>query len=296
MRRSRLGGLLAVGGASALLLVLGSATWLRARADERMLDAGAVLLGYARAVSIEGPNVLALNGASFGLLAASSEDPIAEVFDVFDARCAAHGADFSSMLDRFPRLRRVLPPTTRSAFRGVLRLDGERAGYLACLELDPAGLGLREWAERLRAFEASSDFAELGGLRFVWAQRSQAHTRYVALWNRGRLPLASMFPAAGDAPGVDAAGMPRPAGRRVLSAYQPGAAPLIVAYRTPGEPALALARYRKQLVAQGFVVEPSQGTSGSQPPLVVSRGAALATVSAVAAAGAETVIAITPLR
>jgi hypothetical protein len=252
--RRRACGLLRV--ASLLLTGAALCAWLaldalHARADELASDAGARMLAYGREHALQGAHTLMLNGLALRLVAGTSQDPPARVLAALGERCRARDGQLTLQLQE--RARGKLPPRIASrAFDPVLQLGGEHGGFLGCLDLGAQRVEPSELLARARRFAREADVAELGALRFVWTRREQRATRYVALWSDGPLPLARAFPRSGDAPGTDLADLPRPAGsRRILSAWQVGAAPLLVSYEDRAPVQRALPSYAATLRARG---------------------------------------------
>ncbi len=236
-------------GAALLLLALVRA---RARADELVMEVGSQLLSYARATELDGPQTLIVNGLPLHVLSGSTRDGVSTLLDTFHARCRRA----SGGLDRLPPEppgKHRWPRIAEHALDPVLRRDDARGGYVACLDLGTATLPADDLLERLERFLEHGDPSEVGDLRFAWAFRSGDTTTYVGVYTDGPLPLAAAFPAQGDAPGSDVVGVPRPAhGRRVLSAFQRDAAPMLASYESSATPRVALQSFAEQLTHRGL--------------------------------------------
>jgi hypothetical protein len=206
-----------------------------AAGSELMLDAGASMLAYAGATHDAPPQRLLINGAPLFIRSGATADAPSRVIASYAARCRQH-----PLMIRLP---------------GMLKLGGEDEAFLACLEPDQAIASLAETLERFaRALEAG-DLAPLGELRFVWAARTAQGARYVAVWTEGGLPWADMFPAAGDAPGSDVQGLPRPRGaRRTLSIGRDQGAAALAVYAHGAPLERMLASYATTLRDAGFEV------------------------------------------
>lgn len=244
---ARAGGLLLAAVALGAWLALDA---LHARAHELVGDAGAQLLAYGRHDALDGARTLLVNGLALRVLSGTTADGPGQVLDTLAGRCRARAGQLPLQLQEHARAR--LPPRIAArAFDPVLRLADERGGFLGCLDLGAQRLDPSELLARARRFAVHGDVAEFGALRFVWTQREARATRWVALWSDGPLPLATAFPARGDAPGIDPPGLPRPrAARRILSAWQAGSAPLLVSYETAVPAQRALDDYAASLRAQ----------------------------------------------
>jgi hypothetical protein len=190
-----------------LALSLAGVAQAHAGGVELIQSLGEPLLAYANASRDEGLRTLVVNGARLQLRTGSTPDSLDAVLDAQVRPCRVDGAWLNPVV------------RTRSSDQGV-------AGCI----LAPDGHDL---GDRLHAFATSHDVSSLGQLRVTWAMRSGDATRYVAIGSDGPLELLAMFPADGDAPGVDVAGLPRPPeARRVLSTWQDGTAPLLVSYES----------------------------------------------------------------
>lgn len=204
------------------MVALWAAGAVRAHAGgvELIQSLGQPLLAYAHAARDEGLRTLVINGARLQLRSGTTPDSLDAVLDAQVRPCRVDGA--------------WLNPVVRAR-------NGDHGVAGCILAPDSQGLG-----DRLRAFATSHDVSSLGQLRVTWAMRSGDATRYVVIGSDGPLELRAMFPADGDAPGVDVVGLPRPPeARRVLSTWQEGAAPLLVSY----ESSLALDELEREYMA-----------------------------------------------
>jgi hypothetical protein len=178
---------------------------VRARASELALDLGPVLLAYAGAARDEGHRTLLVNGARLELRTGVTSDSIDTVLTRQREHCG--------------------PAHTTPIVRSQSALEG----VLGCfVTADDASL-----ANRLVTFAETGDLATLGELRATWVMNGDDERRYVLIAARDTVALSRMFPRKGDAPGVDVPGLPRPPeATRVLSSFQHGEAPMLVAYRS----------------------------------------------------------------
>lgn len=283
------------------LVVLGAALGAlalvhgRAEADERVMSLGAHLLSYARGTQLEAPHTLVINGLQVHVVAGSTRDSVSALLDTFHARCR----DASGGLDRWPD---ALPRGRRGAriaaqaLDPVLRHADRRGGYVACLELGRETVPVRDLLERVQRFLRSGDLFDVGDLRFAWAFAGERSTTFIGLYTEGSVPLPVLFPAHGDAPGADVSGVPRPAGtRRIVSAFQRDAAPMLVSYQSELAADIALQAYRKQLTQSGH---DTRMLASSMPALQVSDAQGEAKLLAFASPGAngETLLSVVRLR
>jgi hypothetical protein len=94
---------------------------------------------------------------------------------------------------------------------------------------------------------------------FLVIGSEKGHSAFLSAWSLGSLKLAALFPPAGDAPGSDLNGIPRPRqGRRVLSAGVVGGG-RIVSYRAAITPNAALNDYSSQLRSAGWQLQEVTG-------------------------------------
>jgi hypothetical protein len=279
----------------ALIIALASAAVDRGRAlaDEQVLDAGRELLSYARASDLDAPRTLIVNGAQLHVLSGSTTDGLGALLDVFSARCRR-----ASRVDRLqpPFGGRRWPRIAERALDPVLRSEGARGGYVACLDLGVPSISPQDLLGRVRRFLLHRDLAEIGDLRFAWAFRDAAVTRYVAVYTEGPLPLDRLFPTHGDAAGSDLPGVPRPAhARRLLSAYQQDAAPRIASYQTRAAPEIALQAYREQLTAAGVRVDARSATTTGRR-FLATHGAQTTLAFATRSSAGDTLLTLVLLR
>jgi hypothetical protein len=234
-----------------VLLALGvSGLWAartaQAALSQQALDWSARLLDLPAEWQTMEPRELLLNGARFGIVSGQSELPLPRLLDRLQASCRER-----SRLDVAPLApRRDLP----SLADGVLRVDNEHAGMVACLELGSEALAPSELLARLQTLQQTGDLASLGAIRLVRVEARGQGSFFVAVASDGPLPLPLLFPSRGDAPGVDPAGAPRPyAARRLLSVWQLGQEPSIHVYETSEGLEQAFRAYSARLHAQRFV-------------------------------------------
>jgi hypothetical protein len=171
-------------------------------------------------------------------------------------------------------------PKGSSLFDGVLRTESDKEGVVACI--DTSGkLGLQELLGRLQRFQKSGDLADVGELRYALARKVGDKTSVLMAWTEGSMPVLRMFPASGDAPGVDPVDVPRvPGMRRLLSTWENGEPYALALYSAPGQaPGPLAARYRSELTLAGWtssvVPLPSAATGRA---LVARRGARTAII------------------
>jgi hypothetical protein len=197
------------------------------------------------------PRQLMLNGVTLHVVTASTSLEVPAALDRFQSLCHSVGD-----LDLPATVRQKLQAEaaeTASASLGVLRSDTAEEGVLGCIDLG-AGQTSEGFLARLKDFGHDFNLKTLGQLRYAKARRHGDKTSLVMFWTEGDMKLKEIFPKAGDAPGRDIGGVPRPTtGRRLLSAYEDGAPYTFAAYNvTAPTTAKALDDYDHALRAQGF--------------------------------------------
>ena len=275
-------------------------TLVRARVDEALLRAGALVMEYAGASYQQEPRTLLLNGARIGLSVGVSERPVSDVLDHFERDCRQRSGQLAEQLHE--AMNRAGEAGSEVAHHGmwpdpVVRAEEAERGVVACLELGDATLSMEELSRRASALLLTGDLSQVGGLRLATVERGDNQTVFVTTWSDGPIDTPSMFPTEGDAPGFDMSGVPRPANaRRVLSAREAGQAKAFNAYAVSGQPLDETRRaFTAQMVAAGFTV-PKAGTTGSETSgYVAQRGDEAVVVAFVAPERAETIVTISSL-
>ena len=183
-----------------------------------------------------------------------------------------------------------------AAADGVLRVENEREGLVACLDLGSAEASFEDLATRLSEFAEKGDLQALGGVRLLRAEAREQGAFFVTTWNEGRAPLWEMFPPSGDAPGVDFFDLPRPAGaRRVLSAWQEHGAPAINVYESAEAADVVWERYTRELTRQGFLESTHEhAQSAREHALMLVKGGQQVVITAETHNG-KTLLAVMPL-
>jgi hypothetical protein len=228
---------------------LGAVYSVRAEFERSLLSRSVSLFELARHWVRAQPRTLVLNGARIVLTTGRSEQPIGVLLDHFQAACRRHSGGVHAALQQVPARGHALP----SLMDGVLRAEHGGQGMVACLDLGEATLGPEEWLRRIERFAATSDLAQLGGLRVVRAQALGDGSFFVAAWNDGSLQLRRMFPKVGDAPGTDFPALPRPQGsRRIFSAWQEQAPSGVNVYASAEKAGPAFEAHMRALEALGW--------------------------------------------
>ncbi len=219
---------------AAAIATVASLRSARAHLHEGMQQLARQLMPYAQEATMESPRRVDLNGESMYLAMGTSHDSPEAVLDWYEARCAhvsgqltravraasqsaasLDGAAFNQLWTASPGRR------TRSL--ETVRSGDDREGYVACVDTGAVSLSPTDIIRRIRAVVDTGDLGQLGGLRYVYAQRGISGTRILTVATEGHFNLFRMFPTQGDAPGSEAVALPRfPGMRRVLSAHEDG--------------------------------------------------------------------------
>jgi hypothetical protein len=208
-------------GFCASLLIAGLAAH-RAVADfkEGTLDAGREMAQLGDVLG--DTKTLFVNGTVMNVSTAFTDQSIKDVLDRFQTVCEAHP-------DALARALADIPSTLQAAVdkavpnkalqMGVVRSEVRDDGALTCLTNDRP-FALKDLPARLKSFEKSHDFSELGQFRYVYANKTKTGATHVmTVWTQGSFKVGEMFPAKGDAAGFDSTLVPRPPdSRRVFTA------------------------------------------------------------------------------
>ena len=246
----------------ALTLVVVHRAWAR---TERVLeDFGQHLMRYADANHQSEPSELLLNGASFFFSTGNADQSVTEVLDHFHTVCRKHGPKVRQMW----RASKLPASLARGAegqpWDGVVRLETERRGVVACLDTGGEGLSSHALLERIQRFLDTGDVSSVGDIRYAMVQRSEGErTAFVTSWTDGPVNVHEMFPKEGDAPGSDLPGLARPDGaRRVLSGFHRGGEDLLALYTAPKSVDELHDFYLEMLRERGFAIHAGADTGG----------------------------------
>lgn len=231
-----------------------------AELEESLLQASRNLFALAEHWQVAEPRALYLNGARVIVATGRSEQPLALVLDHFQNHCRAHSGGLH------PAWLQITDPKLRApAPDGVLRIDGDDVGMVACLDLGEKTLSAQEMADRLGRFAETLDLTALGGVRMVRAQRAGAKTFFVAAFSDGPVSLSSMFPDNQDCPGQDLRDAPRPMrATRILSAWQEGHASELHVYQTKTSVDDAFERYAAAMEQSGWTLHDDTRLSSAE--------------------------------
>lgn len=228
------------------VLFAGSATYGAHRAKDSAKRLGSEILS---SVAPDGRgDIIEFNGARFYFAATVVEDGLEDVVARATRVCEEQNRDVEQELG--PALGR-LPVGEKLDASKLLLLQSEESsavGEVGCWANRKGGL-----LASVKRFAESGNLAELGSLSYLRAERHGKKTLVRTLWSEGPLTLSQMFPAEGDAPGVDLPDWPRPASAaRILSARVVGTERQVVGYDTAQGVAQLNRHYDEALTKSGW--------------------------------------------
>jgi hypothetical protein len=257
---------------------------VHAQLQDLMQSTGAQMTQLGAGLDRGGPpRTLRLNGAQLRLRSQRLADrTLDDVLDEFQARCRARNGRFLEQLQNAPQTR-DWSEQDLGVLDGVMRVESEQAGSVACLDTGDEKASPESVLARAQKFVSTGDLASFGGLRLLRAEKREQGVFAVMFWTDGALNVKQMFPSRGDAPGLDFSDLPRPPGsRRILSAWEEGEAPALNIYESRTlSPAQLDHYYRVELAKRGWepLLPERSGDDLLAHPLVVMREGVTVTLS-----------------
>ena len=259
-----------------------------ARSEEALMDLGRHLAVIAEAGVGAGQRSLVINGQSLGLRVVSVEASVPEVLDYYERWCRSGSEDLPSIPDGdFQATSERHDDSWRDM---TLRSQQGDEGFIACVHTGPVVLSDELLARRIGAVAETGELSHLGRFHYTFVARTGRGVRAISVWTgRGFDPM-DLFKSAGDAPGLDMPGVPRPPGsRRILSAGEAGESAYLAQFELEGSHVAAIAGFYRGHFARNQVHILADSSSGSsEHSLVVVRGAFLYAVHVTAAGGRST--------
>lgn len=252
-----------------------------ARADASLLEVGRHLSALGETGLGQGGRGIHLNGQVLGFRVTTTHAPPLAVLDHFEAWCRGGSGAFRDELDQLDFL--TSSRASDDSWRDLIlrEEDGER-GYVGCVKTGVRRPSLEALRGRLERMAASGNLADLGRFHYAYAEPVGDQTRVVAVWTNGAFHPTRLFPLAGDAPGIDVPGVPRPpSGRRLLSAGEVGHPYGITAYVDSDRSVAELvAFYRRELPRNGWEVLADTEMNASAQSLGAQKGGRLIVLAA----------------
>jgi len=246
----------------------------RAQMDETFFGLGEQMMLYEYAAHQDAPRDLVVNGQTIKLSSGTTTRSMEDVLGFFEGRCAEADGDVALQMEQLladhPEVSSERPPSSLP----VLREQGARTGYVACFDMGEASIDVTEVLRRIRAYDRTGNVAEIGDMRYVFAERTERGAHFVALWTEGEFNVRRMFPEQGDAPGQDVDGVSRPPrSRRMLSGFERGQPHSMTVYHSRLDEAGLEAFYRRELPERGwtFLARPEDLPTDAPPTLVAER-------------------------
>jgi hypothetical protein len=197
-----------------------------------------------------------LNGQPVESSNATTGHSMHEVLDYLRAECTH---DAKGLADKFSHLDQALDRLTLDKGTDgflVVRREQDDRGFVLCFAVD-GPQALPDTLGRLKRAGMTGDLAQVGDLRYATVHRQGTGTWVSTVWTRGSFSPTAMFPKAGDAPGEDFGGVPRPeGGRRIVSGTIVGAPVAINAYEVMGPSAPIRQHVDEMLVTAGWKAVP----------------------------------------
>jgi len=256
-----------------------------ARVDDSMMELGRHLVGLSEAGVGGYERGTYINGQHLGFRAFTVQHDVQDVLNFYEGWCTNGLGDFARQEESMAIMEESRESVTFDLDRSWRDLtmrgheDGE--GYVACLKHDTPSASNEELGSRLMRFFESGNLRDLGQFHYAMATRVDDVTRVVAVWTEGDFFPGAMFPAEGDAPGFDAAGVSRPpSGKRLLSAGEIGHPQTLTIYAESEQSIRELTQfYRRDFVARGWRTLMDSDEGGEHRFFVVQRGSEMRVVA-----------------
>lgn len=250
---------------------------VRAEVQSLMLSAGAQMMHLGE--QARAPRTIRLNGAQIRLRVEQVPDlTLEQALDHFHARCRARNGRFYEQLTE--EALRKMSDEELTAFDGVLRAEGDGAGAVACFDVGDTAATPSSLLARAQRFVDTGDLSSFGELRYVRIEQTRTGVFAVMMWTDGPMDVKQLFPAEGDAPGMDFTDLPRPPNsRRILSAWEEGQAPALNMYESRLTGPELDSYYRRALAERGWTATHAPVERQGAHGLLVMRDGVTVTIS-----------------
>ncbi len=268
------------------------------QADDALMELGRHLIALSETGLARDSRGIVVNGQQIGLRVFTTEHDPETVLDYFDDWCRGGLGEFSAEEEELFVVNQSSSQVGASddrSWRDLTMRDMEgNAGFVGCIKHGIPGATATELGERMMAFFGTGNLRDLGQFHYAAVTRIEHGTRVVAVWTDGDFYPGAMFPAAGDAPGFDAAGVSRPpSGRRMLSAGEIGHSETLTMYTDSDQTIPELVGfYRRDFLRRGWHVLTDTREGDSLQFFVVQRGREMRVVSLSREPGSKTSVTI----
>lgn len=250
----------------------------RATTSEVLSSVGGEMMQYASATAQDEPRQIYINGVRFGFGSGHTDDSVETVLNFFHGRCRQRDGGLSALFAQAVAEGRLPGAEPDFGDRFMRSMDPSGRGFATCFDFGPQSLSIGDLGSRLIRAVETRDLHELGGFRYVYAEpvgsRANPSTHFLVVHTDDAFDLDDLFPAEGDAPGMDPPGFPRlPGLRRILSAWEDGFGHGLTVYA--GETQVRpRAHLERSLVAEGFRIlqAPETQSAPAVPPRRARRG------------------------
>lgn len=229
----------------------------RAEVEEIMLGLGSEMMHHPGAEESR-LRELRLNGAAIQMRTGWVTSSLEETLAFFEAKCQERDGRLAQQMAEIGEQLPEFAEFDRGSVDGTLTMNEGGRGYVSCLDMGEEEQDADSIISRVTRFLDTGNIADVGNLRYMYAERGEESTFYVTMFSDSDLNLNHMFPETGDAPGVDL--VPRPEGsRRLLSSTETGQPYSMTIYTSTGEDVGAMAsHYENSLPTEGWAIVEAQ--------------------------------------
>jgi hypothetical protein len=226
----------------------------RAEVGDKTVEIGRQMLSLANATQHD-VNRLKLNGQSLYIGSSVAKDSVTDVLDRYNTLCeqsrAQPAEEWRGLADKTGN-DDVKKSAVGSA--GIVRGGDAEEGAVLCFTKTPSSK--RTFSEAVKTFAATGELGALGGVRYVYAHKSQkGNTLVLTAWTDEQFNVKSFMGEEGkDCQGEDFKGLPRPPeSTRVVSARLEDTPFGINVYRSKTAPAELAKIYDETMIKDGWM-------------------------------------------
>ncbi|MFT5356392.1 MAG: hypothetical protein ACI9KE_003617 [Polyangiales bacterium] len=233
----------------------------RAEVEEIMLGLGSEMMHHPGAEESR-LRELRLNGAAIQMRTGWVSSSLEETLAFFEAKCQERDGRLAQQMAEIGEQLPEFAEFDRSSVDGTLTMNEGSRGYVSCLDMGEEEQDADSIITRVTRFLDTGNIADVGNLRYMYAERGEESTFYVTMFSDSDLNLHHMFPEVGDAPGTDPVARPE-GSRRLLSSSETGEPYSMTIYTSPGEDVDGVAtHFEESLPAEGWTV--AEGLAGER--------------------------------